>query len=111
MAGKILKRLANGGCGLLLGKIIKKDDNNNDKKISKVGRLQGIGDGAGKKVKKTEDPKECIEIYAVCEICFNNDYKFPDNLDTLTTSSSICKIANGLGLSIVGCCVGSSNII
>ena len=63
MAGKVLKRLANGGCGLLLGKVLKKEDSILDRKTSKVGRLKGIGEGAGsKKAKKDDDPKECIEV-------------------------------------------------
>ena len=112
-AGRILKRLAaQGGHALLLGKIVKKDG---DKSISGSGG--GVsGGGGGKKLisiasmtKSEQAVKESVEIYAVCEVDSSSSSSSSGGSDDSQTSSieRVCELAQSLGLSVVGCGLGT----
>lgn len=103
-AGRILNRLAeNGGYAILLGKNVQIIPEKNTKKGNSISAI----------TKSDNAVKEKIEIHAVCEIHQflsngeNNGISIPENLSDIPAVASYIEIARSLGLSIVGCCVGS----
>jgi hypothetical protein len=105
-AGRILKRLSEGGYALLLGRTVTSKASAKAKPT-----IQKISSS------KT-GPSEAIEIHAVCELlhCPYTDPRgstdtavpsIPEDLSSLAVVPQICEIAKSLGLTIVGCGVGT----
>lgn len=112
-AGRILNRIAEtGGYALLMGKTIKSTP-------VKGAAKKGTSIAAIAKLENAV--KEKVEVHAVCEIYQYTEHSsehspehssesslnvLPDNLSDLPSVAAFLQIAESLGLSIVGCCVG-----
>jgi len=103
-AGRILNRLAeNGGYALLLGKNVPIIPEKNTKKGNSISAI----------TKSDNAVKERIEVHAICEIhqfLSNGEISvnfLPENLSDIPAVTVFTEIAKALGLSVVGCCVGS----
>lgn len=107
----------------IIGKRVKIGPKKENKKLQKIRTIQSLQDDENKE-------KETIEIYSVVEIyqhtsninnrdnnddinIINNNNNIitntpPENLMSLPVVAIVGRIAQSLGLSVVGCCIGSS---
>lgn len=102
-AGRILHKIADtGGVAMLLGRIAKTAP-------QKAAAKKGTSIAAIAKLENAV--KEKVEVHAVCEIFQYSEEEgsstsLPENLCNLPAVAVFVQIAESLGLSVVGCCVG-----
>ena len=114
-AGRVLDRLASGGgCAVLMGRVMLEQEESDvaakrarERALQKLGRTKASA-GLGNSESEQEEGNECIEVHAVCEL--SGAAASPSGFDYATHPelARVRSVARGLGLSIVGCCIGSS---
>lgn len=101
-SGRVLKRLTQGGIGMMLGRIISQD--------KKVKPLRKTAKSSTSVNEKDSSPVSLYEVHAVCElaVCTESN-SLPWNIkegSVYENMQKICQLGEQLDLEVIGCCVG-----